>query len=165
MNTASKPAVVEPAVLPPATLEVSFVRLDPDLPVPTYQHPGDAGLDLHAREDVTIAPGCRAIVGTGIAVGLAPGYAAFVHPRSGLAAQKGVTVLNAPGTVDAGYRGEVKVILINTDLADTAYIKRGDRIAQAVIQKVEHVELREVAELDHTARGAGRHGSTGGFQN
>ncbi|HIZ37709.1 MAG TPA: dUTP diphosphatase [Candidatus Ruania gallistercoris] len=142
-------------------VEVLLQRLDDDLPLPSYAHPGDAGLDLCAREEVRLAPGERSAVPTGIAVALPAGYAAFVHPRSGLAARQGVTVLNAPGTVDAGYRGEIKVILVNTDPGATATLERGDRIAQLVIQRVATARLIEVEHLPGSARGAGGFGSTG----
>ncbi|WP_131766319.1 dUTP diphosphatase [Candidatus Protofrankia californiensis] len=138
-------------------------RLDPDLPLPVYAHAGDAGADLVAAQDVTLAPGERAMVGTGIAIALPEGYAAFVHPRSGLAARHGVSIVNAPGTVDAGYRGEIKVVLVNTDLRETVVLRRGDRIAQLVIQRVERAAFQEVAELPPTVRGVGGFGSTGGF--
>ncbi|SBW22475.1 dUTP diphosphatase [Protofrankia symbiont of Coriaria ruscifolia] len=138
-------------------------RLDPDLPLPVYAHAGDAGADLVAAQDVTLAPGERAMVGTGIAIALPEGYAAFVHPRSGLAARHGVSIVNAPGTVDAGYRGEIKVVLVNTDLHETVVLRRGDRIAQLVIQRVERAAFQEVAELPPTVRGVGGFGSTGGF--
>ena len=118
-------------------LEVDLIRLDPELPVPRRAHPDDAGVDLAARADVEVAPGHRALVGTGIALVLPTGYAAFVHPRSGLAVERGLGVLNAPGTVDAGYRGEVRVCLVNHDPARTVTIRRGDRIAQLVVQRVE----------------------------
>ncbi len=137
-------------------------RLDPDLPLPAYAHPGDAGADLVAAEDVEIAPGERALVGTGVAIALPEGFVGLVHPRSGLAARLGVTVLNAPGTVDAGYRGEIKVNLINHDRAVTAKISRGDRIAQLVVQRVERAEFQLVDDLPDSSRGAGGHGSTGG---
>jgi dUTP pyrophosphatase len=137
-------------------------RLDPDLPLPAYAHPGDAGADLFAAEEVEIAPGGRAKVRTGLAIALPEGYVGLVHPRSGLAARLGVTVLNAPGTVDAGYRGEIMVILINHDPGNTVKISRGDRIAQLVVQRVERAVFHVVETLDDTARGAGGHGSTGG---
>ncbi|WP_328461198.1 dUTP diphosphatase [Actinoplanes sp. NBC_00393] len=137
-------------------------RLDPDLPLPAYAHPGDAGADLFAAEEVEIAPGGRAKVRTGLAIALPEGYVGLVHPRSGLAARLGVTVLNAPGTVDAGYRGEIMVILINHDPGNTVKISRGDRIAQLVVQRVERAVFDVVEMLDDTARGAGGHGSTGG---
>ncbi|GAA4459249.1 dUTP diphosphatase [Phytohabitans houttuyneae] len=137
-------------------------RLDPDLPLPAYAHPGDAGADLVAAEDVELAPGERALVGTGVAIALPDGFVGLVHPRSGLAARLGVTVLNAPGTVDAGYRGEIKVNLVNHDRAATAKISRGDRIAQLVVQRVERAVFQLVDELPDSSRGAGGHGSTGG---
>ncbi len=136
-------------------------RLDPELPLPTYSHPGDAGADLVSREDLTLPPGARATVPTGIAIALPDGYAAFVHPRSGLAARHGVTIVNAPGTVDAGYRGEIKVTLLNTDTTQAVDIRRGDRIAQLVIQRVERAELVEVERLPGSDRGTGGFGSTG----
>ncbi|QNE22432.1 dUTP diphosphatase [Kribbella qitaiheensis] len=143
--------------------EVLIQLLDPELAVPAYAHPGDAGADLVTTTDVTLKPGERAVVGTGIAIALQDGYAAFVHPRSGLAAKHGVTLVNAPGTVDAGYRGEIKVCLINTDIAAEITLRRGDRIAQLVIQRVEKARFVEVATLPGSARGEGGHGSTGGF--
>jgi dUTP pyrophosphatase len=138
-------------------------RLDAELPLPEYAHPGDAGADLVAREDVDIPAGGRATVPTGIAIAIPHGYAAFVHPRSGLAARLGVTILNGPGTVDAGYRGEIKVTLINTDASEPVLIRRGDRIAQLVLQRVEEAEFVEVEHLPGSDRGTGGHGSTGGF--
>ena len=143
--------------------EVLIQRLDADLPVPAYAHPGDAGADLVATSDVTLKPGERALVGTGIAIALQDGYAAFVHPRSGLAAKHGVSIVNAPGTVDAGYRGEIKVCLINLDTAAEVTLKRGDRIAQLVVQRVEKARFVEVETLPGSARGEGGYGSTGGF--
>lgn len=137
-------------------------RLDPDLPLPAYAHPGDAGADLVAAEDAELAPGQRVKVRTGIAVAIPDGYVGLVHPRSGLAARLGVTVLNAPGTVDAGYRGEILVILVNHDPVNTVKISRGDRIAQLVVQRVERASFHVVDDLGDTARGAGGHGSTGG---
>jgi dUTP pyrophosphatase len=137
-------------------------RLDPDLPLPTYAHPGDAGADLVAAEDVELGPGERALVHTGVAVALPDGFVGLVHPRSGLAARLGVTLLNAPGTVDSGYRGEILVNLINHDPAATVKISRGDRIAQLLVQRVERAVFTAVDELPETARGAGGHGSTGG---
>jgi len=145
------------------TAPVLIQRLDEALPLPTYAHPGDAGLDLYAREDVHLPPGGRAMVPTGIAIALPQGYAAFVHPRSGLAARAGITVLNAPGTIDAGYRGEIKVILANTDPGTHAHLERGDRIAQLVIQQITRAHLIEVDRLPGTARGDAGFGSTGGF--
>ena len=143
--------------------EVLIQRLDPDLPLPSYAHPGDAGADLVAATDITLKPGERALVGTGIAIALQDGYAAFVHPRSGLAAKHGVSIVNAPGTVDAGYRGEIKVCLINLDPHAAVTLRRGDRIAQLVIQRVEKARFVEVTTLPGSARGDGGYGSTGGF--
>jgi dUTP pyrophosphatase len=145
------------------TVDVLIQRLDPGLPAPSYAHPGDAGADLFAAEDVELAPGERAMVPTGIALALPDGYAAFVHPRSGLAARLGVTIVNAPGTVDAGYRGEIKVTLLNTDIRSTVRLQRGDRIAQLVIQRVERAVFHEVETLPGSARGDGGFGSTGGY--
>jgi dUTP pyrophosphatase len=146
----------------PADVDILIHRLDPGLPLPAFAHPGDAGADLHAAEDVDLAPGERALVATGVAIALPAGYAAFVHPRSGLAARHGVTIVNAPGTVDAGYRGEIKVTLLNTDRSQPVSFRRGDRIAQLVIQRVERVQFHEVASLPGSARGDGGFGSTGG---
>ncbi|MGB5951917.1 MAG: dUTP diphosphatase [Ornithinimicrobium sp.] len=134
-----------------------------DIEVPSRAHPGDAGLDLHAATEHVLEPGGRTTVGTGLAMALPAGYAAYVLPRSGLAAQHGVTVLNAPGTVDAGYRGEIKVTLLNTDPDDAFTVRCGDRIAQLVIQPVLGITFTEVQRLPASARGAGGHGSTGGF--
>jgi dUTP pyrophosphatase len=144
-------------------LDVLITRLDPDLPLPGYARHGDAGADLLAAEDVELAPGERAVVRTGIAIALPDGYAGFVHPRSGLAARHGVTMVNAPGTIDSGYRGEVKVILLNTDTVAAVSLRRGDRIAQLVVQRVEHVTFREVPALPESARGDNGFGSTGGY--
>jgi dUTP pyrophosphatase len=138
-------------------------RLDPGVPVPAYAHPGDAGADLVSTTDVEIAPGERAMVGTGVAIALPDGYAAFVHPRSGLAWRSGVGILNAPGTVDAGYRGEITVVLVNHDPSRSVRISRGDRIAQLVVQKVERARFVEVQRLPGSGRGQGGYGSTGGF--
>jgi dUTP pyrophosphatase len=143
-------------------VEVLITRLDPDLPLPSYARQDDAGADLVCAEDVDLAPGQRAVVGTGIAIALPAGYAAFVHPRSGLAARHGVTLVNAPGTLDAGYRGEIKVVLLNTDPATPVSFRRGDRIAQLVVQRVERAAFREVAALPDSARGDNGFGSTGG---
>jgi dUTP pyrophosphatase len=144
-------------------LEVLVTRLDPDLPLPAYAHPGDAGADLVTTVDVALAPGERALVPTGISIALPHGYVALVHPRSGLAARHGLSIVNAPGTVDAGYRGEVKVMLINHDPREPIELRRGDRIAQLVIQRVEQARFTEVEELPASVRGAGGYGSTGGF--
>jgi dUTP pyrophosphatase len=138
------------------SVEVLIQRLDPELPLPGRAHPGDAGVD------VTLAPGERAVVPTGVAIALPDGYAAFVHPRSGLAARHGVTLVNAPGTIDAGYRGEIKVTLLNTDAGQPVSFGRGDRIAQLVIQQVACPVFHEVRSLPGSARGDGGFGSTGG---
>ena len=151
------------AVTHEESVPVLVQRLDPDLPLPSYSHAGDAGADLVSRVQVRLEPGQRANVPTGIALALPHGYAAFVHPRSGLAARLGVTTLNGPGTVDAGYRGEVTVILVNTDREEPVVIHRGDRIAQLVVQRVERARFVEVERLPGSERGAGGHGSTGGF--
>src|ERR1022692_3026803 len=143
-------------------VEVLVRRLDPGLPLPGRAHPGDAGVDLYAARDVELAPGERAVVGTGIAIALPDGYAAFVHPRSGLAARHGVTLVNAPGTIDAGYRGEIRVTMLNTDRTTAVRIRRGDRIAQLVVQRVERPVFHEVGTLPGSARGDGGFGSTGG---
>jgi dUTP pyrophosphatase len=148
---------------PAADLDVQLVRLDPELPLPSYAHPGDAGADLLTTVDVTLAPGERALVPTGVAIALPPGHVALVHPRSGLAARHGLSIVNTPGTVDAGYRGEVKVMLINHDPATTVELLRGDRIAQLVIQRVERARFVEVGQLPDSVRGEGGYGSTGGF--
>ncbi|WP_131746447.1 dUTP diphosphatase [Frankia sp. Cppng1_Ct_nod] len=161
--TATDDLTAHPPGHGPDSVGVLVCRLDPDLPLPSYAHPGDAGADLVAAQDVTLAPGERAMVGTGIAIALPEGYAGFVHPRSGLAARHGVSIVNAPGTVDAGYRGEIKVLLVNTDRRETVRLRRGDRIAQLVVQRVDRAAFREVAQLPTTSRGAGGFGSTGGF--
>jgi dUTP pyrophosphatase len=141
--------------------DVLIKRLDPGVPLPLYAHPGDAGADLSAAEDVELGPGERALVRTGLAIALPAGYAAFVHPRSGLAAKHGVALVNAPGTIDAGYRGEIKVTLLNTDSRHPVSFSRGDRIAQLVIQRVERAVFHEVAVLPGSSRGDGGFGSTG----
>ena len=153
-----------PAPGPTPDLEVLVQRLDPDLPLPAYSHPGDAGADLVTAVDVELAPGERVLVPTGIALALPEGYVAFVQPRSGLAARHGLSIVNTPGTVDAGYRGEIKVLLINHDLHDTIRLGRGDRVAQLVIQRVERAGFTEVSALPESVRGAGGYGSTGGFR-
>ncbi|MSO26812.1 MAG: dUTP diphosphatase [Candidatus Nanopelagicales bacterium] len=139
-----------------------ITRLDPDLPLPAYEHPGDAGLDLRARAGVSLAPGQRAMVPTGIAIALPPGFAAFVHARSGLALRAGLGVVNAPGVIDAGYRGEIGVILINHDPTEIIELSRGDRIAQLVVQQVARAIVDEVVQLPGSHRGGGGFGSTGG---
>ena len=146
---------------PREAVDVLIVRLDTDLPLPQYAHAGDAGVDLLSTVDVEVAPGERALVPTGIAIALPDGYAAFVHPRSGLAIRDGLTVANAPGTVDAGYRGEIKVGLVNLDRQNAVSVSRGDRIAQLVVQQVEKVKFHEVDTLPGSARAAGGFGSTG----
>ncbi|CAM3895315.1 dUTP diphosphatase [Nocardiopsis rhodophaea] len=144
-------------------VEILIHRLDPGVDIPAYAHAGDAGADLVTTEDVVLDPGQRATVGTGVAIALPEGYAAFVHPRSGLAARCGLTIVNAPGTVDAGYRGEIRVTLINTDATTPVKLQRGDRIAQLVVQRVERAAFREVDGLpDDSTRGEGGFGSTGG---
>jgi dUTP pyrophosphatase len=135
--------------------------LDPGLPLPAYAHAGDAGIDLLSAEDVTLKPGERAAVATGVAVAIPVGYAGFVHARSGRALQEGLAIVNAPGVVDSGYRGEIRVLCINLDPSDPVYVKRGERIAQLVVQPVEQLELHEVTDLPHSSRGAGGFGSTG----
>ena len=146
-----------------ARLEVALVRLDPDLPVPAYAHDGDAGADLCTRVDVVLEPGERALVPTGVALALPVGYAGFVHARSGLAARHGLAVVNAPGVIDAGYRGEVQVALVNLDPREPVRLSRGDRVAQLVVQRVEQVRFTETGRLPGSARGADGYGSTGGF--
>ena len=143
------------------SVEILIRRLDPDVPLPSYSHPGDAGADLVTTSEVTLQPGERAMVGTGVSVALPDGYAAFVLPRSGLAAQHGISVVNAPGTVDAGYRGEIRVTLINHDPRQSVTLRRLDRIAQLVIQRVERARFVEVAALPGSDRGEGGFGSTG----
>ena len=143
-------------------MRIRVKRLDPDLALPRQQHADDAGYDLHARERAELAPGGgRALVPTGLAVAIPPGYAGFVLPRSGLALKAGITCLNAPGLIDAQYRGELKVLLVNTDPVAAFTVERGDRIAQLVIQQVEQFEWQEVDELDVTERDAFGFGSTG----
>lgn len=138
-------------------------QLDPGLPLPAYALPGDAGADIVTAVDVELKPGERAVVPTGVAVVIPAGYAAFVHPRSGLAARHGLSLVNAPGTIDSGYRGEVKVILINLDPVETVLLRRGDRIAQLIVQRVEHATFAAVEMLPESVRGLGGHGSTGGY--
>ena len=144
-------------------VEILIKRLDDDVPLPSYAHPGDAGADLTTTVDVRLEPGERALAPTGISLALPNGYVALVHPRSGLAARCGVSIVNAPGTVDAGYRGEVKVMLINLDPTEPVTLRRGDRIAQLLIQQVERARFVEVEHLPGSARGEGGYGSTGGF--
>lgn len=146
------------------TVQVLLQRLDPDLPVPDYARALDAGADLSSAEDCVLAPGERRLVRTGIAVALPAGYAAFVHPRSGLAARHGISIVNAPGTVDAGYRGEIKVCLVNTDTSESFTVSRGDRIAQLVVQQVCRAEFVPTDALPESTRGTGGYGSTGGVR-
>jgi dUTP pyrophosphatase len=143
------------------TAEIKIKLLDDELPVPRYSHPGDAGLDLPSRVDMVLEPGQRAMVATGIAVAIPPGFAGFVLPRSGLAARNGIALVNSPGLIDSGYRGELTVVMINTDRTEPFRIRRGDRIAQLVIQRVEEVTLIHAQDLDDTSRGKGGFGSTG----
>jgi len=147
----------------PGPVEIAITRLDADVPLPAYAHPGDAGADLVTTVDVRIGPGERALVPTGIALALPEGYVGLVHPRSGLAARHGLTVLNTPGTIDAGYRGEVKVLLVNLDPATAVHLARGDRVAQLLVQRVEVARFVEVPRLPASDRGEGGYGSTGGF--
>ena len=142
-------------------MRVAVRRIDPDLPLPAYARSGDAGLDLFAAEHVTLRPGERAQVRTGVAVAIPEGHAGYVQARSGRAAREGLGLLNAPGLIDSGYRGEIKVILVNWDPAAPIEIKRGDRIAQLVILKVAHAQLEVVDDLPPSERGEGGHGSTG----
>lgn len=142
-------------------MRLPILQIDPSLPLPAYAHEGDAGLDLYAASDITLAPFERALVPTGVAVAIPEGYAGFVLPRSGLAAKMGLSLVNAPGLIDSHYRGEIKVIAINSDAAAPIALRRGDRIAQLVIQRVERAELIPVDSLDETARGEGGFGSTG----
>lgn len=151
--------VVSPPV---SSLQVLLSRTDPDVPLPEYAQLGDAGADLVTTSAVRLEPGERIVIGTGVAIALPEGYAGFVHPRSGLAARVGLSVVNAPGTIDAGYRGEIRVCLVNHDPREPIELARGDRIAQLVVQRVEHAEFVEVESLDPSQRGAGGYGSTGG---
>lgn len=142
-------------------MKIRMKRLDPGLPAPSYAHAGDAGCDLYSAENLELAPGERALVPTGIAVSIPRGHAGFVQPRSGLAARHGIGIVNAPGLIDSAYRGEIKVILINLDPRQAFSIKRGDKIAQLLIQRVETAEFEAVDDLDATVRGDGGFGSTG----
>lgn len=146
----------------PERVRVGLARLDPGMPVPRYAHPGDAGADLAIAEDCELAPGERRLVGTGIAIALPEGWAGFVHPRSGLAARSGLTIVNAPGTVDAGYRGEIRVCLLNTDTSRPVRLARGDLIAQLVVQRVAQADFELLDQLPESSRGGRGHGSTGG---
>ena len=145
------------------TIDVLVTRIDPTVPLPTYAHTGDAGADLVTTADVRLEPGERALIPTGIALALPEGYVGLVHPRSGLAARLGVSIVNAPGTVDSGYRGEVQVLLVNLDPRAAVHLSRGDRIAQLVVQQVERARFVEVQRLPSSTRGGGGYGSTGGF--
>ena len=163
--TVHQPAAAGPAAGTAAdVVPVLIRRLDQGLPLPARAHPGDAGVDLCTAVDVVLGPGERALVPTGVAIALPEGYAAFVHPRAGLAARHGVTIVNAPGTVDAGYRGEIQVSLLNTDRAQPVRFERGDRIAQLIVQRVACPEFHEVQALPGSARAAGGFGSTGGHR-
>ena len=142
-------------------LKIAVTRLDPDVPLPSYAFEGDAALDLAAAEDVALKPGERAAVRTGIALAIPPGYAGFVHARSGRALREGLGLPNAPGLIDSGYRGELKIVVVNLDFEAPVYIVRGEKIAQLVVQRVERVRLEEVSELPDSARGQGGFGSTG----
>jgi dUTP pyrophosphatase len=159
----TRPRVVSGLV----STRLAVVRLDPDLPLPSRAHAGDAGVDLYSSQDVVLAAGQRALVPTGIAVAIPDGMVGLIHPRSGLAARVGLSIVNSPGTIDAGYRGEIKISLINLDPAEAIVINRGDRIAQLLVQRVELPELVEVSSFDeaglgNTTRGDGGHGSSGG---
>ena len=147
-----------------ATDELQVQLLHPSAVPPARTRAGDAGFDLRCLEGFSLAPGERAVIGTGIALAIPEGYAGFVHPRSGLAARAGLSVVNTPGTIDAGYRGEIRICLVNHDLREPIELRRGDRVAQLVVQRVEHAVFREVAELADSERGAGGYGSTGGHQ-
>jgi len=149
--------------MPDRQVDLLITRLDAGVPLPAYAHPGDAGADLVTTVDVRLEPGQRALVPTGVAIALPDGYVGLVHPRSGLAARHGVTVVNAPGTVDAGYRGEVKVLLVNLDPHSGVDLWRGDRVAQLFVQRVERARFVEVDRLPGSARGEGGYGSTGGL--
>ena len=145
----------------PIPLEILVTKLDNDAVIPTYAKPGDAGADLYAISELVLAPGERALVKTGIAIALPNGYVGLVHPRSGLGLKNGISVVNTPGTIDAGYRGEIGVVLINHDLRESFQVKKGDRIAQLVIQKVENAQFKVVNQLPESERAAGGYGSTG----
>ena len=148
---------------PTGSVRVLLRRIDGELPAPSYAHPGDAGADLVTAVDVDLMPGERTVVPTGVAIALPPGHAAFVHPRSGLAARAGLALVNAPGTIDEGYRGEIKVIVVNLDPREPIRLRRGDRLAQLVVQPVVRAEFVEVDELPESARAEGGFGSTGGY--
>lgn len=145
----------------PIALEILVTKLDNDAVIPTYAKPGDAGADLYSISDLVLAPGERALVKTGISIALPNGYVGLVHPRSGLGLKNGISVVNTPGTIDAGYRGEIGVVLINHDLHESFQVKKGDRIAQLVIQKVENAQFKLVNQLPESERSTGGYGSTG----
>ena len=145
----------------PIQLDILVTKLDNDAVIPTYAKPGDAGADLYSISDLVLAPGERALVKTGIAIALPNGYVGLVHPRSGLGLKNGISVVNTPGTIDAGYRGEIGVVLINHDLIESFQVKKGDRIAQLVIQKVENAQFKMVDQLPESERSTGGYGSTG----
>ena len=145
----------------PIQLDILVTKLDNDAVIPTYAKPGDAGADLYSISDLVLAPGERALVKTGIAIALPNGYVGLVHPRSGLGLKNGISVVNTPGTIDAGYRGEIGVVLINHDLHESFQVKKGDRIAQLVIQKVENAQFKMVDQLPESERATGGYGSTG----
>lgn len=159
----TEPATDTPTGHVPSEVPIAVRRLDPDVPVPAYAHPGDAGADLTTTVDLRLEPGERALVPTGLAIALPDGYVALIHPRSGLAARHGLSIVNAPGTVDAGYRGEIKVLLINHDRREPIELRRGDRVAQLVVQRYERGIFTVVDDLPDSVRGAGGYGSTGGF--
>lgn len=146
----------------PENVKIGLLRLDPGLPVPGYANPGDAGADLPIAHDCELEPGERKVVGTGVAIALPDGWAGFIHPRSGLAARNGLTIVNAPGTVDAGYRGEIRICLLNTDSTTAIRLSRGDLVAQLVVQRVAAASFVEFDELPGSVRGEGGYGSTGG---
>jgi dUTP pyrophosphatase len=145
----------------PIPLEILVTKLDNDAVIPTYAKPGDAGADLYSISELVLSPGERALVKTGIAIALPNGYVGLVHPRSGLGLKNGISVVNTPGTIDSGYRGEIGVVLINHDLHESFQVKKGDRIAQLVIQKVENADFKLVSQLPESERSAGGYGSTG----
>lgn len=144
-------------------VDILIMQLDTELDLPRYAHPGDAGADLRISEDIVLEPGERRLVGTGVAIAIPDGFVGLVHPRSGLAARHGLTIVNAPGTVDAGYRGEIKVCLLNTDIGSPITLSRGDRIAQLLIQRVGRARFVPVPQLPGSIRGSDGHGSTGGM--
>ena len=158
-----QPGPTSHAGVGPERVSVCVRRLDASLPLPSYAHSGDAGADLLSRVDVTLAPGERTLVPTGIAIALPEGYAGFTHPRSGMAARHGITIVNAPGTIDAGYRGEILVNLVNLDASEPFEVRRGDRVAQLIVQRVAETDFVEVDSLPDSSRGETGHGASGGF--